>query len=535
MYNNFNQTSVYKKLKDKYESIKNTSIKSLFEEDTNRANNFSIKEQGILLDYSKNILDKESLALLCEMLESLNLKEKIEKQFKGEKINISEDRAVLHTALRDRTSSSILFEGKNIIPDIKAELEKMKKISNEILSGKWRGVTDKKIKNIVNIGIGGSDLGPYMAYEALKNFKNKDIELYFVSNIDGTHLKEVLKRIALDETLFIISSKSFTTIETLNNAESAKKAFIKKFPQENAVAKHFMAISTNYEKVLEFGIKEDNILTFWDWVGGRFSLCSSIGFSLMISIGYENFIKMLEGFHSIDNHFRTQNFEKNIPVLMALITFWYNNFFSFNSQAIIPYEQYLHRFPAYLQQMDMESNGKSIDKQGKEINYKTGPVIWGEPGTNGQHAFFQLLHQGTHTIPVDFIATIKEIHGIQKHKDILLSNLLAQAKALAFGRENITQENTLPAYKTFKGNKPSNILLFDELNPFTLGQLIAIYEHKIFVLGVLWDINSFDQWGVQLGKEVATEILPVIQGKLSKSFDSSTDLVLKNIKENLND
>lgn len=513
------------KLKHQAKKLSRKKMKDMFLREKDRFDKFSIKIDNLLFDYSKNLIDEKTLKILIELAEHSNLREQIEAMFKGEQINNTEKRAVLHTALRNRSNSAIIVDGENVMPQIKSVLNKMRIFSDKVRSGELKGATGKAIKSIVNIGIGGSDLGPLMAVQALTPFKQENLSFHFVSNIDGTHIAETLKSLNPEETMFIIASKTFTTQETLTNANTAKDWLVKALG-ESAVCKHFIAISTNAKAVSAFGIDTDNMFGFWDWVGGRYSIWSAIGMPLILSIGMDNFEEFLSGANYIDNHFRNTYFEKNIPVIMALIGIWHNNFCGHHSYAVLPYDQYLSRFPAYLQQLDMESNGKSYHKNGRKVNLSTAPVLFGEPGTNGQHSFYQLIHQGTNIIPCDFIVPALSHNELGEHHNILLSNVLAQAQALMEGKETSEvkaemknsglseQEiNLLSKHKTFAGNRSSNMLVFDKITPFTLGMLIAIYEHKIFVQGVLWDINSFDQMGVELGKKLAGVILPQLKSK----------------------
>jgi glucose-6-phosphate isomerase len=515
-------------LEKNFNDIKKTHLRELFQ-DPNRAENFTQDAVGIKLDYSMNRITNITMKKLFALAKSADLMNEIQKMFTGEKINKTEDRAVLHTALRNRSNTPVFVYGKDVMPEVNAVLEKMTKIADEIRNGKWLGHTGKPIKNIVNIGIGGSDLGPVMATVALKHYSQRNLTLKFVSNIDATHFAEETFGLNPEETLFIVASKTFTTLETMTNANTAKNWLLDTLKDEKAIAKHFIALSTNKDEVVKFGINPENMLAFWDWVGGRYSLCSAIGLPLLISIGKENFFNMLDGFHAMDNHFKNTEVENNLPVIIALIGLWYNNFFEAETYAILPYDQYLARFSAYFQQADMESNGKNVNKNGKKISYQTGPILWGEPGTNGQHAFYQLIHQGTKLIPVDFIGFAKSLNPISDHHDKLMSNLFAQAEALAFGKtteevlETETNDEWLAKHKTFEGNKPSNKILIEKLTPYSLGTLIALYEHKIFVQGVLWNVFSFDQWGVQLGKVCANKILPELTGNLELKHDSSTN------------
>jgi len=522
----------WKALFDHYNKIKGIHLRDLFNDDAQRGDRFSIEDGGLFFDYSKNRVTSETMELLVNLARACNLKEETERMFTGEKINETENRAVLHIALRNRSSLPIYVDGKNVMTDIEAVLQRMKLVSEKIRNMQWPGFSGKPVKNIINIGIGGSDLGPYMVCEALKYYSKRDLNVYFVSNVDGTHLIETIRDLNPEETLFIIASKTFTTQETMLNARTARKWIVQHAGSDQAVSRHFLALSTNKSEVERFGISPSNMFEFWDWVGGRYSLTSAIGLSIMISIGYENFIQMLEGFHAMDKHFRERPFHENIPVIMALLGIWYNNFFNFHTHAVLPYEQYLHRFPAYLQQGDMESNGKSITKDGLAVDYATGPVIWGEPGTNGQHAFYQLMHQGTQIIPADLIGFIKPLNNDYEHHDVLISNMFAQAEAFAFGktekevRSEGVEERLVP-YKTFPGNRPVNTILFDKLTPYSLGKLIAMYEHKIFTQGVIWNIYSFDQWGVELGKVLAGRIYKEILGEPMGEHDSSTANLIK--------
>lgn len=510
-------------------------LRSLFKENPNRFAEFSVNRDGYLFDFSKNLIDQETFDLLIRLAEETHLKEAISAMFSGEKINETEERAVLHTALRDFSEEEILVDGENIKPGIKKVLDQMKSFSAKVISGEHKGFSGKEITDVVNIGIGGSDLGPVMVCSALKHFKTR-LNVHFVSNVDGNHIAETLKNLNPETTLFIVASKTFTTQETMTNAESAKDWFLKKGAQED-VAKHFVALSTNSKSVKEFGIAEENIFEFWDWVGGRYSLWSAIGLSICLAVGYDNFEQLLKGANETDTHFKTADFKENIPVLMALLGIWYRNFYGAGTYAILPYSQYLDRFPAYLQQGDMESNGKSVDRNGEYVEYETGPIIWGEPGTNGQHAFYQLIHQGTELIPADFLAYAKSCNEVSDHQDKLLANFFAQTEALAFGKnaEEVHAElkasgksdeeiEKLVNYKVFAGDSPTNSFIFNELTPFSLGQLIALYEHKIFVQGVIWNIFSFDQFGVELGKVLAGKILSELENKEAvTSHDSSTN------------
>lgn len=530
-------TNAWKKLEQHYAIMKDNHMIDMFAVDPSRFSRFSLHFEDILVDFSKNIINEQTLAALLELAEESELKDAIEQMFSGEKINLRENRAVLHIALRNRSNDPIYEDGKDVMPEINQVLEQIEIFSEKVISGDWKGFTGKPIEHIVNIGIGGSDLGPYMVTEALKPYQKPNLQVHFVSNVDGTHIAETLKKIDPETTLFMIASKTFTTQETMTNAQTAKNWFLEHTENEADVAKHFVAISTNLEAVKAFGIDEVNMFVFWDWVGGRYSLWSSIGLSISCSIGYENYIKLLEGAHAMDQHFRMTHFEKNIPVLLALIGIWYVNFFGAQTEAILPYDQYMHRFPAYFQQGNMESNGKYVDRDGNRVTYQTGPVIWGEPGTNGQHAFYQLFHQGTQLIPCDFLAPAISHNPIGDHHVKLLSNFFAQTEALMNGKnlqdviEELKQDGLseaeikeLAPFKVFTGNRPTNSILFKVLDPRTLGSLIAMYEHKIFVQGVIWNIFSFDQWGVELGKQLAKKVLPELQSTEEiSSHDSSTN------------
>ncbi len=531
------ETASWKLLQEHFEEMKNVHLKDLFRDDARRFEKYSFAVPEIVCDFSKNIVSDNTLHLLLQLAEDCKLKTAIDAMFSGEKINETEGRSVLHTALRNFSGEPVLSDGKDVMPEVKKVLEQMKNFCSSVHSGSWKGYTGKTIKYFVNIGIGGSDLGPVMVTEALKPYWIEGIQTYFVSNVDGSDLAEVLKKVTPDETIFLIASKTFTTQETMTNAHSARDWFLKTANDEKAVAKHFVALSTNEKDVTEFGIDKENMFVFWDWVGGRYSLWSAIGLSIALTIGYDNFEKMLMGAHEIDKHFRTTSFEKNIPVLMALISLWYINFFGSQSEAILPYDQYLHRFPAYFQQGNMESNGKHVDRNGNTVTYATGPVIWGEPGTNGQHAFYQLIHQGTLLIPCDFIAPVLTHNPMGAHHRILLSNFFAQTEALMNGKtkEELRQEklpeSVLP-FKEFTGNKPTNSFLITKITPSTLGELIAMYEHKIFVQGIIWNIYSFDQWGVELGKVLAKNILPELQDDAEvTSHDGSTDGLINTYKK----
>jgi glucose-6-phosphate isomerase len=542
---NPSKTKSWDNLRTHFEQISSIHMKDLFVEDPERADRYSIRFQEIFLDYSKNIITDETLDLLMALAAEADLKDAVEKMFAGEKINETENRAVLHIALRNRTGRPVLFENQDVMPEVNAVLDQMKRFSEQVRSGLWTGYTGRPITDIVNIGIGGSDLGPVMVCEALKHYAGDTLSVHFVSNIDGAHITETLKNLDAETTLFIIASKTFTTQETITNAQTAKKWFLDKSRNEAAIAGHFVAISTNSKKVIEFGIDPANMFRFWDFVGGRYSLWSAIGLSIACCAGYENFIRLLKGAQDMDEHFRKEPFRQNIPVILALIGIWYNNFFQAETQAILPYDQYLHRLPAYLQQGDMESNGKNTDRQGREVTYQTGPIIWGEPGTNGQHAFYQLIHQGTKMIPADFLAPAKPLHNLSNHHHMLLSNFFAQTEALMNGktRDEVLKElkasnlpedeiNRLLPYKVFPGNKPTNSILYQKLTPEILGSLIAMYEHKIFVQGIIWNIYSYDQWGVELGKQLAGRILPELEDDREiRSHDSSTNRLINMYKQ----
>ena len=538
-------TKSWQNLHRHYEKTKNVHMKTLFAEDRQRFNKFSIRFNDIFVDYSKNRITEETINLLIALAEASGLTTAIGNMFGGERINETENRAVLHTALRNRNNTPIVVEGNDVMPAVNAVLKKMKVFSSRVISGDWQGYTGKKISDIVNIGIGGSDLGPVMVTEALKPYAREGLSVHYVSNIDGTHITETLKQLNPETTLFMIASKTFTTQETMTNAFAAREWFLVAAKDPLHVARHFVAISTNAEAVEKFGIAKDNMFVFWDWVGGRYSLWSAIGLSIACYIGYENFVELLQGAFEMDQHFKTAPFDKNIPVLLALIGIWYNNFYGAQTEAILPYDQYLHRFPAYFQQGNMESNGKSVDRNGDKIDYQTGPVIWGEPGTNGQHAFYQLIHQGTKLIPADFLAAAISHNPIGEHHKILLSNFFAQTEALLNGKtkdevraelkkdgKSDKETQKLWPHKIFEGNRPTNSILFKKLTPRVLGSLIAMYEHKIFVQGVIWNIFSFDQWGVELGKQLANNILPELEGdKLVDSHDGSTNGLINAYKQ----
>ena len=522
-------------LQDHYQEMAPRHLRELFAEDQQRAEKTTIEDCGLLLDYSKNRITEKTLQKLLALAEAVDLRGAIERMFTGEKINQTEGRAVLHTALRNRGRDPVLVDGRDVMPGVRAVLEKMAAFSDSVRTGRWKGHTGKPIRNIINIGIGGSDLGPLMAYEALKPYTDRRLCVRFVSNVDGTHLAEAIRDLKAEETLFIVASKTFTTQETMSNARSARAWLLETPADESAVAKHFVALSTNGQGVAEFGIDADaNMFEFWDWVGGRYSLPSAIGLSLMIAIGPENFYRLLDGYHAMDRHFRTAPFERNMPVVLALLGLWYNNFFGAESHAILPYDQYLSRFAAYFQQGDMESNGKSTALDGSPVQWQTGPIIWGEPGTNGQHAFYQLLHQGSKLVPADFIGFARSHNPLGDHHQKLMANFFAQTEALAFGKtdaevraEGVPEE--LVPHKTFEGNRPTNTIVAKVLDPETLGKLIALYEHKIFVQGVIWNVSSFDQWGVELGKALAGRILPELQAedKPELKHDGSTNQLIE--------
>ena len=529
------QTAAWDLLEQDALRLSELDLRNLFECDPDRADRYSLEAVDLFLDFSKNLVDDEVLSHLFELARASGLSEATAAMFSGEAINQTEGRPVLHTALRAPEGTEVFVDGENVVPAVHDVLARMEAFSDRVRSGEWKGFTGKRIKNVVNIGIGGSDLGPVMAYEALKAFSNRDLNICFVSNVDGTHMAEVLHGLDAEETLFIVCSKTFTTQETLTNAYTARDWLLGALGDKAAVASHFVAVSTNAEEVAAFGIDTGNMFEFWNWVGGRYSLCSAIGLVLMVAIGAAHFRDMLDGFHQMDKHFAETPFEENAPVLMAILGIWYNNFLGAQTHAVLPYDQYLHRFPAYLQQGDMESNGKSIDRQGNPVSTQTGPVIWGEPGTNGQHAFYQLIHQGTKLIPSDFIGFACSQNPLGDHHVKLLANFLAQTEALAFGKtadevraEGVPEE--LVAHKTFSGNKPTNSLLADILTPSLLGQLIALYEHKIFVQGIIWNIYSFDQWGVELGKVLAKRILPELESQDVPLHDSSTNNLIRRIR-----
>jgi glucose-6-phosphate isomerase len=531
--------SAWKALASHYKTVSKLHLQQLFAEDPKRGQRMVVEAVGLYLDYSKNRATDETLRLLLQLAEESGLRKRIDAMFSGEKINITEKRAVLHTALRAPKGASILVDGNNVVPEVHDVLDRMADFSNRVRSGEWKGHTGKRIRNVINIGIGGSDLGPVMAYEALRHYSERDMTFRFVSNVDGTDFAEAVRDLDPSETLFIVSSKTFTTLETMTNAHTARAWSLAGLGgDESSVAKHFVAVSTNAAEVAKFGIDTANMFGFWDWVGGRYSMDSAIGLSTMVAIGPDNFRAMLDGFHQMDEHFRTAPFETNLPVLMGLMAVWYNDFFGAQTVAVLPYEQYLKRFPAYLQQLTMESNGKHVTLDGKAVARDTGPIYWGEPGTNGQHSFYQLIHQGTRLIPCDFIAFAKPLNQVGRHHDILLANVFAQTEALAFGKtpEQVKAEGTpdwLVPHRVFEGNRPSNTILAERLTPETLGKLIALYEHAVFTQGVLWNIDSFDQWGVELGKVLAQRIIPELESAPEPmlNHDSSTNTLIRRYRK----
>jgi glucose-6-phosphate isomerase len=531
--------SAWMALQDHYRKIEGIHLRQLFAEDAKRGERLAAEAVGIYLDYSKNRVTDETLKLLLQLAEQSGLRERIDAMFSGERINVSEGRAVLHVALRAPRTASILVDGRNVVPEVHAVLDRMADFANRVRGGDWKGHTGKRIRNVINVGIGGSDLGPVMAYEALKHYSERSMTFRFVSNVDGTDFAEAVQDLNAEETLFIISSKTFTTLETMTNAHTARDWLLAGLKgDEKAIAKHCVAVSTNAEEVAKFGIDTDDMFGFWDWVGGRYSMDSAIGLSTMIATGPDNFRAMLDGFHQMDEHFRTTPFERNLPVLMGLLAVWYNDFFGAQTVAVLPYEQYLKRFPAYLQQLTMESNGKHVTLEGTRVDYDTGPIYWGEPGTNGQHSFYQLIHQGTRLIPCDFIGFGQTLNKLGRHHDILLANVLAQAEALAFGktREEVTAEGTpdwLVPHRLFEGNRPSNTLLLDRLTPGALGKLVALYEHSVFTQSTIWQIDAFDQWGVELGKVLAQRIVPQLESATEPKLehDSSTNNLIRRYRK----
>ncbi|MDR0534194.1 MAG: glucose-6-phosphate isomerase [Verrucomicrobiales bacterium] len=546
MPTNLTESPAWKALEQHQQTVANTQLRDLFKQDAKRFDKYSLQFEDILVDFSKNRVTGDTLPLLRKLAGQADVKGWTEKMFSGEKINFTENRSVLHIALRNRSNRPIHVDGKDVMPEVNAVLKHMREFSDSVRSGAWKGYTGKAITDIVNIGIGGSDLGPVMVCEALKHYSKRDLHVHFVSNIDGTHMAETLRVVNPETTLFIIASKTFTTQETITNAETAKAWFLKSAKDGKAVAKHFVALSTNAKEVAKFGIDTANMFEFWDWVGGRYSLWSAIGLSIALYIGFDNFEQLLSGAHAMDEHFRSAPLEQNLPATLALLGIWYNNFFGAQSHAILPYDQYMHRFAAYFQQGDMESNGKFVNRQGQRVNYSTGPVIWGEPGTNGQHAFYQLIHQGTKLIPCDFIAPAQTLNPVGEHHPILLSNFFAQTEALMAGkneaevRAELTKDGlsgdkleALVPHKIFEGNRPTNSIFIKKITPYTLGSLIAMYEHKIFVQGIIWNINSYDQWGVELGKQLAKKILPELAGtEAVASHDASTNGLINWYKQN---
>ena len=525
-------------LEKHYQKLKAVRLRQLFANDRERGERLAIEAAGLYLDYSKNRITDETLRLLLQLARESGLRERIDAMFRGDKINVSENRAVLHVALRAPRGATIVHDGRNVVPEVHAVLDRMADFANRLRSGAWKGHTGKRISNVINIGIGGSDLGPVMAYEALKHYSERTMAFHFVSNVDGTDFAEAVRDLDPAETLFIVSSKTFTTLETMTNARTAREWMLADLKDEAAVAKHFVAVSTNAQEVTQFGIDTANMFGFWDWVGGRYSMDSAIGLSTMLAIGPDNFRAMLGGFHEMDEHFRSAPFERNLPVLMGLLGVWYNDFFGAETVAVLPYEQYLKRFPAYLQQLTMESNGKHVTVDGLSVDYDTGPIYWGEPGTNGQHSFYQLIHQGTRLIPCDFIAFARPLNPLGRHHDMLLANVFAQTEALAFGKtaDQVKAEGTpdwLVPHRLFEGNRPSNTLLLDALTPAALGKLVALYEHIVFTQGTIWQINSFDQWGVELGKALAQRIIPELESATEPKLehDSSTNTLIRRYRK----
>jgi glucose-6-phosphate isomerase len=527
----------WKALRQHYDRIQNVHLRQLFAEDPQRVEHFAFEAVGLYFDYSKNRITDETIGLLLQLANQSGLRERIDAMFHGEKINVTEKRAVLHVALRTMKDESIKVDGMNVVPEVHAVLDQMTAFATQVRDGQWRGHTGKRIRNVINIGIGGSDLGPVMAYEALKHCSKRDMTFRFVSNVDGTDFAEATRDLSAEETIFIVSSKTFTTLETMTNARTAREWALQTLRDEEAISRHFVAVSTNTSEVKKFGIDTANMFKFWDWVGGRYSMDSAIGLSTMLAIGPDQFRAMLAGFHAMDEHFCTAAFDRNLPVLMGLLTVWYNNFFGSQTIAVLPYEQYLKRFPAYLQQLTMESNGKHVTLDGTRVEYQTGPIFWGEPGTNGQHSFYQLIHQGTKLIPCDFIGFCQTLNPLGDHHDLLMSNVFAQAEALAFGKtsEEVRAEGTpnwLVPHRTFEGNRPSNVILAERLTPETLGKLVALYEHSVFTQGTIWQIDSFDQWGVELGKVLAKRIIPELEAAEEPSLkhDSSTNALIRHYR-----
>jgi glucose-6-phosphate isomerase len=536
-----NQTTVsltespaWKALRAHHEQIRNVHLRALFRDDPGRGERLAVDAAGLYLDYSKHRVTAETMRLLIALAEQAGLRARIEGMFRGEKINVTERRAVLHVALRAPRGESIIVDGENVVPEVHKVLDRMADFARRVRDGSWKGHTGKRIRNVINIGIGGSDLGPVMAYEALRHYSDRNLTVRFVSNVDGTDFAEATHALDPGETLFIVSSKTFTTLETMTNAHTAREWLLAALGDQKAVAKHFVAVSTNADEVSKFGIDTENMFGFWDWVGGRYSMDSAIGLSTMIAVGPDNFRAMLAGFRAIDEHFRTAPFERNLPVLMGLLALWYNNFFGAQTIAVLPYDQYLKRFPAYLQQLTMESNGKHVTLDGAAVDYETGPIFWGEPGTNGQHSFYQLIHQGTKLIPCDFIAFLEPLNPLGRHHELLLANVFAQAEALAFGKtaEEVKAEGTpdwLVPHRVFEGNRPSTTILAERLTPETLGKLVALYEHSVFTQGTIWNIDSFDQWGVELGKVLAQRIIPELENAAEPELrhDSSTNALIR--------
>jgi glucose-6-phosphate isomerase len=532
------QRPAWKALEAHYQKIRGLHLRDLFSGDPKRAERMTVEGAGIYFDYSKNRITDETVTLLLQLAEESGLRSRIDAMFRGEKINVTEKRAVLHVALRAPKAQSILVDGEDVVPQVHAVLDRMADFAAAVRGGAWKGYTGKAIRNIINVGIGGSDLGPVMAYEALRHYSRRDLTFRFVSNIDGTDFAEATRDLDPAETLFIIASKTFTTLETMTNAGTARDWTLKALKHPAAVARHFVAVSTNVEEVTKFGIDPANMFEFWDWVGGRYSMGSAIGLSTMIAVGAEHFRAMLRGFHEVDQHFRTAPFDENLPVLLGLLAFWYNNFFGAQTIAVLPYEQYLKRFPAYLQQLTMESNGKHVTLDGAEVTYQTGPIYWGEPGTNGQHSFYQLIHQGTKLIPCDFIAFAQALNPLGRHHDVLLANVFAQTEALAFGKtaQEVQAEGTPPwlvPHRVFEGNRPSNTIVLDRLTPAALGRLVALYEHAVFTQGAIWQVDSFDQWGVELGKVLAQRIVKELEGAADPrlTHDSSTNTLIRHYRK----
>ncbi|RII28367.1 MAG: glucose-6-phosphate isomerase [Geobacter sp.] len=531
------QLPAWQALESHYQKIKNIHLRQLFADDPQRGTRFMVEDAGFYFDYSKNRITEETIRLLLNLANESGLRDRIDAMFRGEKINSTENRAVLHVALRASRDQSIIVDGTNVVPQVHDVLDRMTKFADCVRSGKWVGHTGKRIRNVINIGIGGSDLGPVMAFEALRHYSQRDMIFRFVSNVDGTDFAEAIRDLDAEETLFIVSSKTFTTLETMTNARTARQWTLQSLGEEQAIARHFVAVSTNGEEVAKFGINTENMFGFWDWVGGRYSMDSAIGLSTMLAIGPENFRSLLAGFRAMDEHFRTAPFERNLPVLMGLLSVWYGNFFGAETVAVLPYDQYLKRFPAYLQQLAMESNGKHVTLDGKQVPYQTGPIFWGEPGTNGQHSFYQLIHQGTRLIPCDFIGFCQSLNPLGSHHDILMANLFAQTEALAFGKtvDEVRSEGTpdvLVAHRVFEGNRPTNTILAERLTPETLGKLVALYEHSVFTQGAIWQIDSFDQWGVELGKVLAMKILSEVELAEEPELlhDNSTNALIRRYK-----